>query len=171
MTRNLLVFILLILTIAHFSCNKNRDTSIQREEEGIINKGKTVLPTVEVVRRGKQCANCEMVGCVKCDYKVGNDLEFTLWWVGYPDGSFNVGKSIGEDGEYAVRFVPEHFCAMISAGAKTLIKVKEKFNPDQQSSFIWNDRLAYISPANGEIYADWAKCETVTTGLFATGKK
>lgn len=137
---------------------------IQEQQEA----NEFVLPTVDVIRQGMNCTSDTTSGLMMCNYKVGNDLEYSIWGMGHPDASIIVDKTEGEDSEYDVRFVPNRMCITITAGQKTFQKVQEQYPDDPQArlEFSINGQYGFVSPANGMVYPEYVECEKVTKDVF-----
>lgn len=124
-----------------------------------------LLPTASVVRNGTQCSPDNNSGGLKCEFNVGNDLSFTMWGVGKSQTSTVVGRSVGEDGEYSIRFVKDSPCIVVIAGKKTMSRVGSELPKKDQIHFIFRHRQAFVSPGNGYTYKSHNECEVATNAL------
>ena len=158
-TKSLLSLLIMNSLISLLSCNK-ADEQIQKQEEL-----SPLFTTVDAIRNGTQCTPDHNNGGLKCDFKVGNDLTFTMWGVGKSETSTVVGKSVGEDGEYSLRFVKDFPCLVVVAGKKIMDRTKAELSQTEQIKFLYQDRQAFVSPGNGYTYKNADECETATNAL------
>ena len=82
---------------------------------------------------------------IECTYKIGKDLEITIYGIGIAETGVNFDKS-NIDGDYYASFGMLHLCVIVKPG-----RVSDDYA-------LYND-IAFISPKNGKVYRDWVKCQ------------
>jgi hypothetical protein len=110
------------------------------------------VSTYEIVLSGKACKaypNQE----ISCDYKVGNDLRFTMDGIGGEWTAITFMKS-DYDGDFYATYGIGHGCVIVKRGKKNW---KNEACGGPGSPFDY----AFISPQNGEVYRDWGECMEV----------
>src|SRR5581483_3835984 len=84
---------------------------------------------------------------LSCEYRVGNDLHFSIDGIGDPDTGITFLHSSFE-GDYFASVGVMHGCVVVKHGKKTLP------NPlDVVADF------AFVSPKNGKVYRNWKQCQ------------
>ena len=100
--------------------------------------------TYDIVSSGKVCKQTPSQE-FSCEYKVGNDLHFTIDGVGGEWTGITFLKS-DIDGDFYAKFGLRHGCVIVRRG-------KKNWKPGSPSDY------AFISPKNGKVYRDWEACK------------
>ena len=108
------------------------------------------LTTYDIVSSGKVCKQNPSHE-FSCDYKVGNDLHFTVDGVGGEWTGITFLKS-DYDGDFFAKFGLRHGCVIVGRGKKGWEKGVVA-GPGSPSDY------AFISPKNGKVYRDWEACK------------
>ena len=92
-------------------------------------------------------ASCKqnLQGNLICNYKVGNDLEFSITAAGETDTGISFIRS-NIKGDFYARFGIMHGCIIISQG-----EVAAQAAPVDH---------AFVSPKNGRVYRTWQECQS-----------
>ena len=106
--------------------------------------------TYDIVSSGKVCKQTPSHE-FSCEYKVGNDLHFTIDGVGGEWTGITFLKS-DFDGDFYAKFGLRHGCVIVRRGKKNW-KSDAGDGPGSPSDY------AFISPKNGKVYRDWDACK------------
>ena len=101
--------------------------------------------TVDVVIAGMGCKQIAR-DQLDCEYRVGRDLHFTISGVGDEDADVTFMKS-SFDGDYYGSVALAYRCAIVKPGGANRLKLLDA------------GALAFVSPKNGKVYADWQSCK------------
>jgi hypothetical protein len=108
-----------------------------------------VPPAFELANAGKTCSESQSGNSVDCDFKVGNDLHFSIVGLGQPDVKVVFFNSSIE-GDYFASFSLLEGCVVVKHGKKGL-------SSPQELRKVMND-VAHISPKDGNVYRTWEAC-------------
>jgi hypothetical protein len=86
-----------------------------------------------------------------CEYEIGRSLRLVIAGVGFSDASITILEVDGYDGDFYATFGIFHGCVVIKPGTKT---VEAGGLP----------RLAFISPATGQVYRTSQECGAIGEG-------
>ena len=110
------------------------------------------LSTYDAVLIGKTCMETRSQE-ISCEYKVGNDLHFTIDGIGGESTGITFVKS-NLEGDFYPTFGLQHGCVIVKRGKKNW---KKDVDHGPGSPFDY----AFISPKNGKVYRDWGECMEV----------
>ena len=108
------------------------------------------LSTYDIVSSGKVCKQNPSHE-FSCDYKVGNDLHFTIDGVGGDWTGITFLKS-DIDGDFYAKYGMRHGCVIVRPGKKNW-KKDDVSGPGSPSDY------AFVSPRSGKVYRDWKDCK------------
>lgn len=135
----------MLLFILFASCQRDEKVNREQRQEAI---DKDLISTSYLLNRDKKCFTSQ-VGDIACSYEIGDDLKFTIWGIGEKDSMTIVDKTIGEEGEYQIRFSASDPCIRVKLGEKSLNKYSIT-NP-------FHD-LTFVSPKTGRAYGSYDEC-------------
>lgn len=109
------------------------------------------MSTYDVVKQGMTCKQSTVDPTQRdCEYRVGNSLRFGIAGVGMLDAGIVFEKS-DIDGDYYAAYGVAHGCVVVWPGGATM-----KTAPGRAFD------AAFVSPATGEVYTNWATCGAAT---------
>jgi hypothetical protein len=106
--------------------------------------------TFEIVSSGKACRQTPSRE-FSCEYRVGNDLRFSIDGVGGEWTGITFLKS-DFDGDFYAKFGLQHGCVIVRRGKKSWKKDAAE-GPGSPSDY------AFVSPKNGKVYREWGACK------------
>jgi hypothetical protein len=93
---------------------------------------------------GKKCKERDYNQSIDCQYRVGEDLEFSIDDIGMSDTGITFIRSKGFEGDYYATFGLMHGCIIVKHGSHSI--------------FFCSD-FAFVSPKNGRVYKTWEDCK------------
>lgn len=147
----ILILTILFASILHTSCQKNNTSNLHIQKQESLTK-KDLISTSNLLNRDKKCFT-STVGDVSCSYTIGSDLKFTIWGIGEKNSTTVIDHTIGEDGEYQIRFTNADSCIRVKLGKKNL---------DKFSIIDPYYNISFISPITGRAYDNLTECTNST---------
>lgn len=108
-----------------------------------------VSPACELAMSGKSCSENQSGTSVDCDFKVGQDLQFSIIGIGQPDVRIVFSNSSME-GDYYATFSVLEGCVVVKHGKKGVPSAQDLLK-------VMND-VAHISPKDANVYKTWEEC-------------
>ncbi|MEN6438606.1 MAG: hypothetical protein ABFD97_08485 [Syntrophobacter sp.] len=108
-----------------------------------------ISPACELASSGKSCSENQSGTSVDCDFKVGQDLQFSIVGIGQPDVKVIFSNS-SINGDYYASFSILEGCVVVKHGKKGV-------SSPQELRKIMND-VAHISPKDANVYKTWEEC-------------
>lgn len=93
--------------------------------------------------KGKKC-KVDSQQQLGCEYKVGNDLEFSIDGIGTPSTGITFIRANYYTGDYYAKYGLLHGCVVVTHGKKYLGFMRD---------------FSFISPKNGKVYKTWEACK------------
>lgn len=104
----------------------------------------TFANTSDAVMSGKRCYSASGgLQAITCEYRVGQDLYFTIDGVGEAEAGITFMRS-NFDGDFYATVGALHGCVIVKRGLK---HIAEPFLD-----------YAFVSPKNGKVYRNWKEC-------------
>lgn len=106
-------------------------------------------PACELANSGKSCSENQSGTSVDCDFKVGQDLQFSIIGIGQPDVRVVFSNS-SMGGDYYATFSVLEGCVVVKHGKKGVSSAQELLK-------VMND-VAHVSPKDANVYRTWEEC-------------